>query len=292
MTCPAIAIASSTSARNTKREEDLMRREGVVAYPREHGARHQEGRVQRGGSDEDLAADPRERPHPVERGPARVGRRGEQRPGERRRHARLRDDGRPRRPGEAPVEAVDEEQVQEHVRRVRDDHDHERRAQVGHAAQVALPGERDEREDQADRPDPQVRHRKLPGTAVPAHELDERHGEAGHQHSEADADRARQPQGLGGDAPGRLLLARAVQARHLSGRPVGQEVEERERPGEQRRGDGERRELLRPEVPDHRRVGEQVERLGRERAERRQREPEDLAVVRGAQRHARYSRTK
>jgi hypothetical protein len=35
-------------------------------------------------------------------------------------------------------------------------------------------------------------------------------------------------------------------------------------------------------VADDRRVDEQVQRLGRERAERRQGEPEDLAVVGGA----------
>jgi hypothetical protein len=35
-------------------------------------------------------------------------------------------------------------------------------------------------------------------------------------------------------------------------------------------------------MPDDRRVGEQVQRLGRERAEGGQREPQDLAVVGGA----------
>jgi len=75
----------------------------------------------------------------------------------------------------------------------------------------------------------------------------------------------------------------AVIARHLRRRAVGEEVEERERPGEQRGGDGEPGQLVRAEVADHRGVDEQVERLGRERAERRQHEAEDLAVVRGAQ---------
>jgi len=73
-----------------------------------------------------------------------------------------------------------------------------------------------------------------------------------------------------------------VQPRDVRGRAVGQEVEDREGGGEDRRGDRQRRELRRAEVPDDRRVDEQVQRLGRERAERRQGEPQDLAVVGGA----------
>ena len=38
-------------------------------------------------------------------------------------------------------------------------------------------------------------------------------------------------------------------------------------------------------MPDDRRVDEQVERFGRQRAQRREREPEDLAVVLRAERH-------
>jgi hypothetical protein len=67
---------------------------------------------------------------------------------------------------------------------------------------------------------------------------------------------------------------------HLGGRAVGEEVEEGERAGEQRRGDGQRGQRRRAEVPDDRRVDEDVERLRRQRAERGQREPQDLAVVR------------
>jgi len=55
-----------------------------------------------------------------------------------------------------------------------------------------------------------------------------------------------------------------------------------QRDGEHGADQRERRELRRPEVADDRRVDEQVQRLGRERAERRQGEPEDLAVVGGA----------
>ena len=47
----------------------------------------------------------------------------------------------------------------------------------------------------------------------------------------------------------------------------------------------ERRQLRPAEMADDRRVDEEVERLGRERAQRRDGELEDLAVVLGAQPH-------
>ena len=65
-------------------------------------------------------------------------------------------------------------------------------------------------------------------------------------------------------------------------RPVGEEVEDREGAGEQRAGEPERGDLRAAEVADDCRVDEDVERLRCERTERRQREPQDLAVVRGA----------
>ena len=101
------------------------------------------------------------------------------------------------------------------------------------------------------------------------------------------ADARGQPQGLGGDPSGRGALARAVEARDLGGRPVGEEVEDRERAGEQRPGQGQRGELRRAQVPDDRRVHQDVQRLGRQRAQRGQRDAQDLAVVRGAAGHGR-----
>ena len=72
----------------------------------------------------------------------------------------------------------------------------------------------------------------------------------------------------------------AVQPRHLRRGPVGEEVEDRERRAQHRGGDRERGELGRPEVPDDRRVDEHVERLGRERPERGERQGKDFAVER------------
>ena len=74
-----------------------------------------------------------------------------------------------------------------------------------------------------------------------------------------------------------------MHAGDLGGGPVGQEVEEREGADDQRARDGQRGQLLGAEVPDHRGVDEQVERLGGQRAEGGQGEREDLSVVRRAQ---------
>jgi hypothetical protein len=68
----------------------------------------------------------------------------------------------------------------------------------------------------------------------------------------------------------------------VRGRRVREEVAQRDDRREEHGGQRECCKLRRPEVADDRRVDEQVQRLGRERAERRQGEPEDLAVVGGA----------
>ena len=94
-----------------------------------------------------------------------------------------------------------------------------------------------------------------------------------------DPEREREPDRLRAEPPRRLLLARAAGARDLGGRPVLEEVEDREEPAEDRERDAERGELRAAEVADDRGVDEQVERLRRERAERRERQPEDLPVV-------------
>jgi hypothetical protein len=80
-----------------------------------------------------------------------------------------------------------------------------------------------------------------------------------------------------------------VQSRDLRGRPVGEEVAQRDDRAEDAPGQGERRELRRAEVADDRRVGQEVERLGGQRAQRGDREPQDLAVDGGAALHRGHS---
>jgi hypothetical protein len=79
------------------------------------------------------------------------------------------------------------------------------------------------------------------------------------------------------------VLGGAGEARDLRRGAVGEEVEEGERADDESAGDGERGQLLGAEVADHGGVGEQVERLRRERAEGGQGELENFPVVRGAE---------
>src|SRR5207253_6975587 len=98
-------------------------------------------------------------------------------------------------------------------------------------------------------------------------------------------DPERRPERLRREPCGLVLPARARGARDDRRRPVREEVEDRECPGEDGAGEAERRDLRPAEVTDDGRVGEDVQRLGRQRAERRQRETNDLAIVRGPKAH-------
>jgi hypothetical protein len=93
------------------------------------------------------------------------------------------------------------------------------------------------------------------------------------------ADGERQPQRLRRKLARVGLAAGAVKPRDMRGRRVGEEVAQCDDRRQQRRGQRERRQLLGSEVADDRGVDEQVQRLGRERAERREGETQDLAVV-------------
>ncbi len=112
-----------------------------------------------------------------------------------------------------------------------------------------------------------------------AEPAEERHRDELADDEQHDADPERHPERLRREARGLLVPARARRARDDRRRPVREEVEDRERAREHRSREAERGDLRPAEVADDRRVGEDVERLRRERAERRQREPDDLAVV-------------
>jgi hypothetical protein len=75
------------------------------------------------------------------------------------------------------------------------------------------------------------------------------------------------------------FVASTEESGHRRRRAVGEEVEDEERGGEDRAGDGEPPELGRAQVPDDRGVDEDVERFGRQGAERGDGEPQDLPVV-------------
>ena len=107
----------------------------------------------------------------------------------------------------------------------------------------------------------------------------ERDDERGHP----EARRERQPERLRAQAVRDPLLAGTRRPADLGGRAVLEEVEEPEQAREHERRDPERGQLRPAEMADDRRVDEDVGRLRRERPERRHREPEDLAVVLGAE---------
>ena len=259
-------------------EGDLVRGERGRADAGEHRGGDEEGGEQRGRADRDLAADLHQRADPREVGRL-PPRRARLHPHEGRAHPHLGDHGAPRRAGEAPAEAVDEQHLEHHVDRMGGDQDVQRRAQVGDPAQEALAGRREHEERRAERGDPQVARRLLEDLALPAHQHRDRAGERDRGEQQHDADDEAEPQRLRAEPRRLLLLPGAVQARDARRGAVGEEVEDRERGGQRGRRDRERRELERAEMADDRGVDEQVERLGGQRAERGHGEPEDLAVV-------------
>ena len=202
---------------------DLVRADLGIAHPREEGRGDEEARVERGGADEDLASDPDHRPHFA---PARAPRgrvRTKQFDNERDAHPGLRDRGAGRRARDAPVEAVDEEQLEHDVHDVRDDDDLERPAQVGDAAEVALAGERDERRWQSERGDPEVRERVPAGLAVAAEPVQERRGDELAADEQREPDPERRPERLRRQPRSFILPTCAGRARddrrpfHMSG---------------------------------------------------------------------------
>jgi hypothetical protein len=77
-------------------------------------------------------------------------------------------------------------------------------------------------------------------------------------------DRHRYPERLSGQTGGALGFACAARTRDDRGRSVRQEVEDRERAGEDRPRKAERCDLRPAQVAHDRGVGEHVERLGRQ----------------------------
>jgi hypothetical protein len=206
-------------------------------------------------------------------------------------HRGLRDRGARSRARDSPAEAVDEEHDEDHVQPVRRHFDHERRAEVRDAAKVALPAEYEKRGRETEDRDSEIGDRVLGGLSVPAHERNELLGGQRDPNCHRAPEAERQPEGLRAEPVSRLPRAGSRCARHLRGRPVGEEVEHREDAAEQEPGDPERRQLLRPQMADDRRIREREQRLGRERAEGEHSQPENLPVVRRAskrsgQRHA------
>ena len=246
MICPAIAIASSTSARKIQSWNEIWNapssaspKRATTAPASRKAAISDAVRDEEELPDRDQAASERDDRRQVV--PADVT---DDEPDEAGAHARLRDRGPPGGALDPPVEAVDEEQLEDDVEEVAEDDQDERRAQLRDAAQVPLAAEREEERRDADRDDAEVRRRLVGRLPLDADERGDRPREERDRHGEHDADAEREPQRLRPELPGDGVLARAGRARDLRGRPVLQEVERRE-DAERRRGGAERRELRR-----------------------------------------------
>ena len=116
--------------------------------------------------------------------------------------------------------------------------------------------------------------------------VDDLRGERDDAGGDREAEAERKPERLRAEAVRDLRLACSGRAADLRSRPVLEEVEDAEEAGQHRGSDPERRQLLPAEMTDDRRVDEEVQRLGRQRAERRHRELQDLAVVLAAKAQA------
>jgi hypothetical protein len=198
----------------------------------------------------------------------------------------LSDRGADRAAVEAEAGGVDERVVQDDVRDVADRQHDQRCAQVGDPSEEPLAGEDQHEHRDAGRSDAQVARGEGRGAVLAAEQGDELRRERGDRRPEHHADREAEPQRLGRERARALLLPGAVQPRDLRGRPVGEEDAEAEDRREQRRGERQRRQLRRAEVPDDRGVRQRWQRLGRERAESGDREAQDLAVELRAQHRA------
>ena len=95
---------------------------------------------------------------------------------------------------------------------------------------------------------------------------------------EHDAEPERQPEPVDAGRHRAAAVAGAHASRHRGRRRVGEEHHEPDDRLQDRAREPEPRERRRPEVADHRGVGEQEQRLGDQRPERGHGEPQDVAV--------------
>ncbi len=194
MTWPAMAIASSTRARKPKSWKAIWWAATVAAPMRAHTAvastKQPSSAAVRTKSCAPIDTSERMR--------ARSGRRehAQQHGRERDPHPELRQHRAPGRAVEAPIEAVDEEQLEHDVDDIGRHDDDERRAQVAHAAQPALAGQRHERHRHPERGDAQVARRQVRDVALAAQRVDERLGQRRHDGGQRDPGREREPERL------------------------------------------------------------------------------------------------
>jgi hypothetical protein len=163
-----------------------------------------------------------------------------------------------------------------------------RGAQLLHAAQPAVPGLRDEQQRRAEAGDPQPElagRRDRPGSS--GHRAGQRAGQALEDGDDDQAERQGQPGRLHALGHRTGAVSRTSPSGGAGRRPVGEEVQQRRRPGEQAAADRQAGQRDDAQVPDDGGVDEQVDRLGREHHQRREGEGEDRGPPRGRRDHVR-----
>ncbi len=211
---------------------DLMRGDLDVADARRDRRRGDEHREQRRGAHGQVTADDRRgayvrairarrrvrAPHVAAHDHQVRGCRGD-----------LRDHRAPCRAGDAPVEAVHEQDLEAEVEHVRGDRDHERCARVLEPAQVSGAREGDQHHRRAEQTDPQVRQRVRMRPRGGAHHVDDPRRQREPDDRQRRRRAEREPD-TGDAVLGRgAFVARADPPGDRGGRAVGQEVEDPER---------------------------------------------------------------
>ena len=194
-------------------------------------------------------------------------------------HGELGDERAEGRPGDAESGRIDQQQVEHDVERVAGDHDDERGAGVLQAAQHAGRREHEQQRDGAEERDAQVGRRRVGHLRRGAEEAHQRLGEQHPRDGDHGADADREPEAVDALGDGTAQVAGADPARDAAGGAVGQEDAQADHRLEDGGRDAEAGERRGAEVADDRGVGEQEERLGDQREQRREREPEDLPVA-------------
>ena len=190
----------------------------------------------------------------------------------------LGDDGRERRCADPEVETEDQHDLDDEVEHGGSDRNIERPFGVLEAAEIADPGEGQQHCREAEERDPEIDLRIDGGFALSAHQLDQWVPAEVADAGDDNTDNEGKPQALHRLVSGLPVLAGAQQTGDRRGGAVGEEDENGEGDQQERRRQRKSGELRGAEVPDHGGVGEDVQRLGDQRAERGQGQGEDPPI--------------
>jgi hypothetical protein len=181
-------------------------------------------------------------------------------------------------PGDAEVEAVDEDDVEDDVGHVAADGDLQGGPGVLQSAEHTGGGQHQQQRGRAEDGDLEVGRGLVADGRAGAEELDQRAREHGSDHGDGRPDQDREPAPVDALGQRRPAVPGAEMPGDACGGAVGEEDAQADQGLEHGAGDPEAGELGGAEVSDDHRVGEQEQRLGHQREEGRHGQPQDLAV--------------